>query len=389
MRDVTAARWSLEPSILIPLVAVTAVYVRGTLKMRGPRRAAGGRKVVAAAALVISVLALLSPLHELGERSLSAHMLQHILLMTVIPLLVVWARPGLTLWVGLPSFVRRPLRGLRAETFAGPFERLLKRPIAAFVLQSVALWVWHLPSLYDAAVRSDALHGLEHATFLGTGLLFWAAIFERDAKGAIGGRLAFVLFTALEGSALGAIITFAPRVLYRLYGAIPGSSPLSDQRLAGLEMWIPGGLLYLAAAGYLFARWLKSGDERPGLRGLAVPPLLIALLMLGAACDRVQQAPPPQVPNGDPQRGMALIQHYDCGSCHVIPGVDGATGTVGPPLTQFAKRGFIAGELENNGDNLSRWIQDPKGVEPKTDMPDLGVTPQDAEDIAAYLFTLD
>jgi cytochrome c1 len=77
-----------------------------------------------------------------------------------------------------------------------------------------------------------------------------------------------------------------------------------------------------------------------------------------------------------------------CGSCHVIPGIAGADGTVGPPLTDFAHRGYIAGELPNNEQNLVRWIMDPRGVEPGTDMPDLNIGEPEARDIAAYLFTL-
>jgi cytochrome c len=98
--------------------------------------------------------------------------------------------------------------------------------------------------------------------------------------------------------------------------------------------------------------------------------------------------PPPQVPGGNPARGSDLIQELGCGSCHVIPGVRGAVGTVGPPLEHWVERGFIAGQLPNNADNLIRWIMDPQAVEPGTAMPNLHVTEQQASDIAAYLYTL-
>jgi cytochrome c1 len=91
---------------------------------------------------------------------------------------------------------------------------------------------------------------------------------------------------------------------------------------------------------------------------------------------------------GDPSHGRTLIEHYGCGSCHEIPGVDGADGLVGPPLTEFGRRSYIAGQLPNNATNLERWIQDPPGVEPGTAMPDLGVGSIDARDIAAYLLSL-
>ncbi|RBY82588.1 cytochrome C [Geodermatophilus sp. TF02-6] len=98
--------------------------------------------------------------------------------------------------------------------------------------------------------------------------------------------------------------------------------------------------------------------------------------------------PPAESDLGDPDRGRTLIAEYGCGSCHVVPGVQNAVGLVGPPLTSFGRRSYIAGELQNNADNLQRWIRDPQDVEPGTAMPDLGVTAIDARDIAAYLLTL-
>ncbi|MEV4703125.1 c-type cytochrome [Actinoplanes sp. NPDC049316] len=114
-----------------------------------------------------------------------------------------------------------------------------------------------------------------------------------------------------------------------------------------------------------------------------------ALLLAPAACAAVPPGPPAEVPDGDPARGERLISTYGCGSCHTVPGVKGANGLVGPPLTKFGSRSYIAGELVNSGPNLRHWVMDPQAVEPGTAMPDLGVTSTDARDIAAYLFTLD
>ena len=106
------------------------------------------------------------------------------------------------------------------------------------------------------------------------------------------------------------------------------------------------------------------------------------------ACSSVGSTPPPQVPGGDPAAGAVQIVAHGCGACHLIPGIKGAEGLVGPPLIHWSRRGFIAGELSNNADNLVRWIVDPRAVEPGTDMPSTGVTDTQARDIAAYLFTL-
>lgn len=98
---------------------------------------------------------------------------------------------------------------------------------------------------------------------------------------------------------------------------------------------------------------------------------------------------PRDVPGGDPKRGRLTLQSgYGCGACHVIPGVPGAIGKVGPPLTDWAERAFIAGNLPNTPENLVRWVRYPQAVEPGTAMPDLGVSEPDARDIAAYLYTL-
>jgi cytochrome c len=116
--------------------------------------------------------------------------------------------------------------------------------------------------------------------------------------------------------------------------------------------------------------------------GAAVMPVLFAAMM---ACGSSNRVPPQIVIGGDPGVGRQLIQRYGCGSCHTIPGVRGARGLVAPPLTHWAARGYVAGVLGNTPNNLVNWIQHPRGIVPGTDMPDLGVTEQEARSIAAYL----
>lgn len=98
--------------------------------------------------------------------------------------------------------------------------------------------------------------------------------------------------------------------------------------------------------------------------------------------------PPPGITVGSPIRGAEAMERFGCGSCHVIPGISDAEGHVGPPLTDFGDRKFIAGALANNEDNLVRWLLDPDGVEAGTAMPDVGLTGQEAHDVAAYLYSL-
>lgn len=112
-------------------------------------------------------------------------------------------------------------------------------------------------------------------------------------------------------------------------------------------------------------------------------------LLLLAGCTRGPAAEPHFVVSGaDASRGRAAIRSYGCGSCHMIPGVRDAQGTVGPPLLAWGRRTFIAGEAPNTPDQLVRWIRTPQAIEPGTAMPNLGVNDQDARDIAAYLYTL-
>lgn len=117
--------------------------------------------------------------------------------------------------------------------------------------------------------------------------------------------------------------------------------------------------------------------------------LLPAATVAGCAAEETGQAVlPRRALSGSPDRGAQLIVRYGCSSCHTIPGIRGANGLVGPPLTDFARRSYIAGVLRNSESNLQRWIRDPQGVVPGNAMPDLGVTKQDAADITAYLYTL-
>lgn len=121
----------------------------------------------------------------------------------------------------------------------------------------------------------------------------------------------------------------------------------------------------------------------------AVALAVIVAALVGAACADPPSAPPRTVTAGDVDRGRRAIEAHGCASCHVVPGVDRAESSwVGPPLTKYAHRSYIAGVLVNNEDNLRRWIMDPKDVNPETAMPDLDVGEVEAQDIVAYLYSL-
>jgi cytochrome c len=130
------------------------------------------------------------------------------------------------------------------------------------------------------------------------------------------------------------------------------------------------------------------GSTRPPFAA-ALPALALALAVLVSACGGIPDEPPAEVPDADPRLGAQLIEDYGCGSCHRIAGIPEADAMVGPPLDEFSRRRIIAGRLPNTAANVIRFIRDPDAVSPGTAMPELGLTAQEARDIAAYLFTLD
>jgi len=127
------------------------------------------------------------------------------------------------------------------------------------------------------------------------------------------------------------------------------------------------------------------------VRRVAVPTVAVVALALGmllGGCHSGRNPASRVVTGGSVDQGARAIKHYGCGSCHTIPGIAGANGLVGPPLVKFSRRGYIAGMLPNTANNLEHWIQDPQSVVPRNDMPNLGVTADEARDITAYLYTL-
>jgi putative membrane protein len=264
---VELGRWSFEPWVLTLLTMSAALYALGVWRLW--RNAGAGRGVtrlqVAAFAggWLALVAALVSPLDALGARLFSAHMLQHELLMLVAAPLLVMARP-LAAWAWAFSPAQRQRIGgwLRAPVWTAVWG-LFTEALAAWGLHALALWLWHVPRFFDAALHSEALHAFQHASFLVTALLFWWAVLGGDPRSRKGSGFAMVyLFTTmLHTGALGALLTFAPTAWYPSYAASAGAlglDPVEDQQLGGLVMWVPGGLAYLIAGLVIAARLLAN-----------------------------------------------------------------------------------------------------------------------------------
>lgn len=256
------------------LLAVGAVFY-GIGFVRLERRGAGGRAVrrTHAAAFFSGWLALtlvfVSPLDALTGALFSAHMVQHEAMMLLCAPLIVLGRPfGVMLWA-LPHPVRLAIgRLLRAHAWTRCWRRLAS-PLCAWWLHAVALWAWHAPLLFEAALANAGVHTLQHASFLLTALLFWRGIVGEMATRRGAGSAMLSLFTTMvHTGALGALIALAPGVWYPSYiepTSALGMDPLQDQQLGGLIMWIPGAVAYLIGALAVASRWLR---ERPGHRWL-------------------------------------------------------------------------------------------------------------------------
>ena len=133
----------------------------------------------------------------------------------------------------------------------------------------------------------------------------------------------------------------------------------------------------------------RGGQALPFLLAVVVAAIVVAAgVAIVLVPQRSRASSVTQVPNGDPALGAQIVARTGCGSCHTIPGIEGASGRVGPSLDGFAARQVIAGRIPNEGTQLIRWLQDPQSVDPKTDMPNVGLSRQEAADVAAYLYTL-
>jgi putative membrane protein len=260
--------WNVAIALL--LAASATVYLMGLARLwrhagadHGVRRSNVLAFVAGLGALVI---ALLSPLDALSDVLFSAHMGQHEILMLIAAPLVVMGKPWLTGAWALPARLRaRVLSFSQAPALRRPF-RAVTGPITILVLHALALWIWHVPGLFEGALRNDAVHAFQHSCFFVTAALFWWALLHgRYGRGGYGAGVLFVFITGMHSGILGALITFAGRLWYPIYdarGRAAGHDPLADQQLAGLIMWIPAGVILMVLGLALLAAWLGEAERR-------------------------------------------------------------------------------------------------------------------------------
>lgn len=256
--DFSWASWHGHPSVIAGLLVLTGGYLLGVGPLRrrfGWAPAVEARQVMLfLIGMLLVFVALLSPLHELGDNYLfSAHMVQHLVLTLVVPPLLL---------IGTPAWLLRPVL-----SFPGVFKvaRYVTKPVIAFVLFNAVFAAWHVPAFYDLALRELEIHILEHLMFLSVGVVLWWPILSPLPELPRATYLVQTVYLFVQPTVpaiLGAMIAFSDTVLYEWYEAAPriwSISAIDDQQVGGLIMWVPGGLVFLLTLVVVFLVW--AGKE--------------------------------------------------------------------------------------------------------------------------------
>jgi putative membrane protein len=382
----------------VVIVAAVLLYARGVIRIRrdvGPDRVVSRSQTVAfGLAMSLFVLILSPPVDEITDALFSAHMAQHLVLILFIPPLLVWSRPVLVAVWGLPRRWRKDFATAGFVHWLRSTVYWVMEPLIVAILFLGAFCFWHLPRPYAWALSNEWLHTVEHLSFLVTAIMFWTLVIEPSGRRRMGyiPTMLFVAAIAVLSGLPGALMLLSPATLFAAHGhasAAWGLTALEDQQIAGVIMWVPAGIFFLVPIAWLFVKAMQpAGQRRAVVHAISI---LLAVCLLPAMSLTGCSEPKSEADTSSNQtvaRGKALIGKYGCGTCHTIPGIDNATGRVGPPLSGVADRVFIAGMLQNNTENLTKWIRDPQSVVPGNAMPAMGVKPDEARTIAAYLETL-
>ena len=258
--------WTFEPKIALGLAAALILYVRGWLILHrsSSKRFPVWRLMVFTGGLATFWLAIASPLDAFSGLLLSAHMVQHLLLMSVAPPLILLGAPLLPLLRGLPrKFARDGVGPFLVWPALRRVGNAITHPLNCWIVMAVTLCAWHVPAAFDLALRSPPWHKLEHACFFGASLLFWWPVvrpFPNRPHWPLWSVPLYLLATDLLNTALSAILTFSDHVLYSHYLEVPRlfrATALSDQSCAGVIMWVPGSLVFLIPAALIAIEYLS------------------------------------------------------------------------------------------------------------------------------------
>jgi putative membrane protein len=247
-------RWSIHPSTVIGIAALGALYIWASSKLH--RQPAIGQKIYFWSGLFVMFASLNGPIHDLSDDYLfSAHMVQHLLLTLAVPPLLLAGTPG---WMLRPVLSRRGI---------APLARFLTRAPMAFVIFNVTFAVWHLPPFYNSAMAHHGLHILEHLMFMAAAVLMWWPLLSQlpeFPRLAYPGQMLYSFLMSIPMSIVAVYIAMADHVLYPAYSAAPRVLPLTpieDQLLGALIMWIPGGLIFMIIMSVVFFKWNARGED--------------------------------------------------------------------------------------------------------------------------------
>lgn len=263
--------WTLDPTFLVPL-AVALLYWRGlrAYRRRRPALFPWWRPAAFAAGIALIAVALLSPVDRLADVSFTWHMAQHMLLVQVAMPLLLLGAPFLPVVRGLPGrFRRRVFLPFANHPAVRAGARALVHPVTGFLVYVGALWAWHAPALYDAALLSEPVHYFEHFCFVVAGVLFhWHVVtpFPFRSRMHYLVRVGYLFVATIQNSALGSMITLSGTVLYAYadLGAAWGMSPARDQLVGGILMWVGGGMMHLGLALIVLAVYAaEEGRKEP------------------------------------------------------------------------------------------------------------------------------
>ncbi len=269
----TPLDWTGGPALLWVLSAALLYWFGGRGRRRTRRAGGAWRTAAFIGGLAAIMLAVDSPIDELADQLFWVHMIQHILLIGVAPPLLALARPWNRMWHGIPIEYRRAATReiVRSPRF-GPLRRVARfcgGALASWLIFNVNFVAWHLPFLYDAALRSPPIHAFEHLTFFATALLFWTrVVYSPPWSSPLSelGKLAYIVSTMVVGWILAIVLALATSPLYSVYvgeASRPGHiSAFTDQQLAAGVMWVPGSISYTVASILIAYRWLEPRDSR-------------------------------------------------------------------------------------------------------------------------------
>jgi putative membrane protein len=254
--------WKPDPFAASVLIATAGLYLAGLARLRRRGAIVRGSEIAAfTAGWLVLAISLLSPLATLSEWLFSVHMTQHELLMLVAAPLIAIGRPVAPMLWALPAAARRASTRPRIRGGIAWFTS----PFVVFIVHALALWIWHAPMLYEAAVLDDRLHLVQHVCFTASAVLFWwTLIHGRYGRLGYGAAVIYIFGTALHSGGLGALLAFSGAPWYQLYveRAGVGGDPIQDQQLAGFIMWVPAGIVLTLFGLGMFAAWLGESERR-------------------------------------------------------------------------------------------------------------------------------